>query len=447
MPKICLDAGHNNSGADTGAQGNGLREELLTLDICQRLKSLLQFNGIEVVMTREGDFVNGAHGTVNESLKTRCYIANKNQVNLFVSVHINAGGGTGQEIFICGRGGQAERAANILLPYLVLAGGWPNRGVKVAGQYVLENTNMPAILTENGFIDTVADAAKLADPNFRQALAVAHAKGICDYFNQAYKDNTDPVPTVTKTPIIGKETVTIEHCRQFICKVNPNAPDIIPFYQKYGEILGIRWGYAVAQMIKETNYLRFGGDVKPEQNNYAGIGAVGGGVTGAAFAVPEQGVIAHLEHLYAYASTSALPVSLPKVDPRFGLVSRGIAPNWEDLNGRWAVPGVGYGEDIIKIYNKIRGEVVKGGNNVPEHVIVFWTAKDYSGAVMISERLDNCLMTCRNAEPDLNPDAKTAKHLIVVGGPEVTDHPNVTNLCGATGPDTAILAANYAKSL
>lgn len=276
MPKICLDAGHNNSGIDTGAQGNGLREELLTLDICRRLKSLLQLNGFEIVMTREDDVVSGPHGTVNESLQTRCLIANSAQVNLFISVHINSGGGSGAEIYIVGRGAQAERAANKVLPYLVSAGGWADRGVKVANLYVLKNTNMPAILTENGFIDSFSDAAKLADADFRQALAAAHAKGICDYFGVQYKD---------------------------------------------------------------------------------------------------------------------------------------------------------------------------GGDNVPNHVIVFWTAKDYSAAGMISERLDNCLMTCRNAKPDLNPDAKAAKHLIVVGGPEVTDHPNVTNLCGITGPDTAILAANYAKSL
>jgi Mannosyl-glycoprotein endo-beta-N-acetylglucosaminidase. len=164
----------------------------------------------------------------------------------------------------------------------------------------------------------------------------------------------------SKTPIMGSEEVTVVQCRQFIRKVNPNAPDIIPFYQKYGEILGIRWGCAVAQMIKETNYLRFTGDVKPEQNNFAGIGALGGGVVGAAFATPEQGVIAHLEHLYAYASTSALPVSLPKVDPRFGLVTRGIAPNWEDLNGRWAVPGNSYGQEIVAVYNQMLKEFGQG---------------------------------------------------------------------------------------
>ncbi len=38
MPKICIDSSHNKSGADTSTQGNGLRESILTLDICQRIK-------------------------------------------------------------------------------------------------------------------------------------------------------------------------------------------------------------------------------------------------------------------------------------------------------------------------------------------------------------------------------------------------------------------------
>jgi hypothetical protein len=442
MPKICLDAGHQSQGADTGAQGNGLREEILTLDISQRIKSLLQYNGFDVVMTREGDFVNGPHENLNQSMKTRCDIANKAQADLFISIHINAGGGSGTEVYCIG-GGNGQKLAGIVLYYLVQQCGFLNRGVKTSNFYVLVNTAMPAILTENGFIDNASDAPRLASEDFRQRIGIAHAKAVCDYFGQTYNDK----PIISKTPIAGSEAVTVEQCRQFIRKVNPNAPDIIPFYQKYGEQLSIRWGYAVAQMIKETNYLRFNGDVKPWQNNFAGIGAIGGGVQGAAFATPEQGVIAHLEHLYAYASTSALPVNLPKVDPQFDLVTRGIAPNWEDLNGRWAVPGVGYGEDIIKIYNQISKEVLQGGNDVPNHVIAFWSAKDYSIAIQISERLGNCLMTCRDGKPDLNPDAKAAKHLIVVGGPEIKDHPNVTNLCGATGLDTAILAANYAKTL
>jgi len=85
--------------------------------------------------------------------------------------------------------------------------------------------------------------------------------------------------------------------------------------------------------------------------------------------------------------------------------------------------------------------------NIVDHVIVFWTTKDFSPAIQIAERLDNCLISCRDGKPPINTYARAAKHLIVVGGPEIKDHPNVTNLCGTTGPDTAILAANYAKKI
>ena len=152
---------------------------------------------------------------------------------------------------------------------------------------------------------------------------------------------------------MGKETITVEQCQRFLSKQNPKAPNIIHFYQLMGELLGIRWGYAVAQMFKETGYLKFGGALLVEQNNFAGIGSVGDGAHGAVFATLEVGVLAHLEHVYAYASRDAVPAFFTKVDPRFDLVKRGSCPNWEDLNGRWAVPGTGYGEDIVRIYNEI----------------------------------------------------------------------------------------------
>lgn len=417
--KICLDPGHG--GYDPGAVGNGLKEKNITLDICLKLKPLLEYNGISVILTRDGDYSPGhLENNLNGELKARVKIAEEFKADLFVAVHINAGGGTGVEILIQGAGGKAEIAAGKVLPYLVQAGNWANRKVKTQNVLVLRETSMPAILTESGFIDNVMDAAKLNDPNSRNLLAVAHAKGICNYFGVLYKEPT-PVPTpapsptvmyrvildgkqimaltsqekaitevkkavdsgqaqkgsvqrstdsaivfdyvktppvLPKTPILGKETVTLEQCRQFLSKNNPNARDIIPFYKEKGELLGIRWGYAVAQMIKETGYLKFGGSVLAEQNNFAGIGAVGDGAHVATFSTPEEGVLAHLEHIYAYASMDLLPVGFLKVDPRFDLVKRGSCSNWEDLNGHWAVPGNGYGEDVVRIYTQITQEQI-----------------------------------------------------------------------------------------
>ena len=57
-----------------------------------------------------------------------------------------------------------------------------------------------------------------------------------------------------------------------------------------------------------------------------------------------------MQHLYSYATDEDLPNGVEKVDPRFNHYSRGVAKYWSDLNGRWAVPGDGYGESIINDY-------------------------------------------------------------------------------------------------
>lgn len=188
MPIICIDPGHIDSGADAGAEGNGLREQDLTLDIALSLKPLLEYNGFAVILTREDGFVNGPHQTVKQSLQARCDIANNAGADIFLSIHINAGGGTGTEVYAL-PGGQAEKLAGILLYYLIQTANWANRGVKTNRNfYVLVNTNIPAVLTENGFIDNPSDAAKLSDPGFRKSLARAHAKGISDFYGVEYRD-------------------------------------------------------------------------------------------------------------------------------------------------------------------------------------------------------------------------------------------------------------------
>ena len=185
--KVCLDPGHG--GYDPGTVGNGLQEKDITLDICLKLKPILEYNGISTILTRDGDYAPGhLEGDLKGELWARVDIAEKNKVDLFLSIHINSGGGAGEEILVTGLGGRAEIAANQVLPYLVQVGGWTNRGIKTQNVLVLKETSMPAILTENGFIDNATDAGKLKDPDFRQALAVAHTKGICDYFGLQYKE-------------------------------------------------------------------------------------------------------------------------------------------------------------------------------------------------------------------------------------------------------------------
>ncbi len=146
--------------------------------------------------------------------------------------------------------------------------------------------------------------------------------------------------------------------------------DLAELYIRIGEEYGIRGDIAFFQAVKETNYFQFTGQVTPAQNNYCGLWATGSpltgqesgngadpryvifepGLHGATFVSPEAGVEAHIQHLYAYATKSPLPAGKVIIDPRFSLVSRGIAPNWQQLNARWAVPGTTYGQSIIFDY-------------------------------------------------------------------------------------------------
>ncbi|MEW6458679.1 MAG: stalk domain-containing protein [Bacillota bacterium] len=148
-------------------------------------------------------------------------------------------------------------------------------------------------------------------------------------------------------------------------------PDLVGLYLRIGAEYGIRGDLALAQSAKETGYWQFTGDVQPDQNNFCGLWATGVPLTGgeslngadpalvrleagrhgATFATPQAGVEAHIQHLYAYATTDPLPPGKVLLNPRFNLLEqlkrRGSASTWQDLNGRWAVPGTTYGQSII----------------------------------------------------------------------------------------------------
>ena len=115
---------------------------------------------------------------------------------------------------------------------------------------------------------------------------------------------------------------------------------------------GVRAEVVFCQAMKETGWLQFGGDVKASQCNFGGLGATGGGEQGATFSDVRTGLRAQVQHLKAYASTASLKNAC--VDPRFDKVTRGCAPEVTDLNGKWAVPGTNYGQDIVAMIKTLK---------------------------------------------------------------------------------------------
>ena len=141
------------------------------------------------------------------------------------------------------------------------------------------------------------------------------------------------------------------------CLAKGGASTINQFAQIFYEEAtaeGVRAEVAFTQCMKETGFLKYGGDVLPNQYNFAGIGATGA-VHGASFSNVRMGVRAQIQHLKAYGSIS--PLTNPCVDPRFNLVKRGSAQyvEWlgikENPNGYGWATSKNYGHDIVSMVN------------------------------------------------------------------------------------------------
>ncbi|MCP3026593.1 N-acetylmuramoyl-L-alanine amidase [Halobacillus sp. A5] len=176
MTNIFIDAGHG--GSDPGATGNGLREKDLTLDIALKTRDILnnEYEGHSVKLSRTSD--------ETLSLSQRTNMANDWGADYLVSVHINASGGAGFESYTYNGSysGKAEtnRLGEIVHDAIVAETEFNDRGKKEANFHMVRESAMPAVLTENGFIDNTSDAAALKTDAFLTKVARGHAKGLAN---------------------------------------------------------------------------------------------------------------------------------------------------------------------------------------------------------------------------------------------------------------------------
>ena len=177
--------------------------------------------------------------------------------------------------------------------------------------------------------------------------------------------------------ILGRAEATAEQMAAYLLSKNKNPRismpvlDFCKLYLSEGEKEGVRGDGLFAMSCKETGFFKFTGTVTPDQNNFSGLGTVSATVKGAYFPDAATGILAQAQHAKGYATKDAL--NYPCVDPRYDLLIRygkaGTAPNWEDLGGKWAVPGYdtnkydslddanracdSYGYHIVRILNDI----------------------------------------------------------------------------------------------
>ncbi|KYD14240.1 N-acetylmuramoyl-L-alanine amidase [Caldibacillus debilis] len=180
MVKVFLDPGHG--GNDPGSSGNGLKEKEVTFKIAQKIEQILknEYEGVSIKWSRRKD------ETV--SLKERTDLANQWGADLYLAVHVNAGGGTGFESYVYLQVPVRTKSVQEDIHREVLKrSGFRDRGMKQADFHVLRESKMDAVLTENGFIDNPDDAAKLKDPAFLEKIVRGHAEGIAKHYRLARK--------------------------------------------------------------------------------------------------------------------------------------------------------------------------------------------------------------------------------------------------------------------
>lgn len=176
--RIFINPGHG--GEDPGACGNGLREVDVALNIGRRVENYLRAVGYDVKLFQF------------DGLDVICADCNAWGADLFVSIHCNAGGGTGTETFHAGLSAESKRLAELIQKQIVNSLPVVNRGVKIANHFVTKYTDCPAVLVETAFIDSPDDAKLLVDREDDFARAIA--RGITDYYV-----NDKPLPDVIDT--------------------------------------------------------------------------------------------------------------------------------------------------------------------------------------------------------------------------------------------------------
>lgn len=227
-------------------------------------------------------------------------------------------------------------------------------------------------LLDADVLDNFSDSNKITD-DLKSAVAMTVERGIVKgdnntirpngevtraeaavllYRAKQYKARNSQDLFITQTPMIGESTVTLEQAKKWAENrgAHQRFIDIADFYWKYGEITGIRPEILYGQAAKETGFGKYTGQVKPEQNNWAGI-KIKNPIADRpedheTFETPEDGVRAHFNHISAYVGTE--PVGEPH-DRYYVLQTvawRGTVKNVEQLGGKWA-PDVTYGYNIV----------------------------------------------------------------------------------------------------
>lgn len=194
MTKILvLDAGHGltTAGKQTlnGSKGV-IKEWEMNNAVCNFIEECLTDYDVKIYRTDDNS------GKTDIPLATRVNQCNNYNPHLFISIHHNAGGGTGTEVYYHTKGtAEDKKVANLLAPKLATKTGMKNRGVKTA-EFTVLTCKATAVLVEGGFMDTQSDYDIITSEKGQRAYAKAVAESVIEYLNLSKKTNAPTTSTI-----------------------------------------------------------------------------------------------------------------------------------------------------------------------------------------------------------------------------------------------------------
>lgn len=197
MVKIMIDAGHDINTPGKRALDGSMKEfEFNSMAAHYVVQELGKYENVEISFSH--NFLDG----IDQSLKERVNAANQQNVDVFLSIHANAGptSAHGIETYIHNNAPQRTLTlAKLVHENTIRTTSMNDRGVRRADFQVLRETKMEAVLIECGFMTNTSDLAKLKDDGYRRKVGVGIVNGLAQFYGLKLKPVAAPAPQPTPT--------------------------------------------------------------------------------------------------------------------------------------------------------------------------------------------------------------------------------------------------------
>lgn len=190
---VLVDAGHGGDDPGKVSLNNDLEKDI-NLAIALKLEEILRSQNIEVLMTRREDkglHQEGASNKKISDMKTRTDMANKNNVDIVISIHSNSyvdGDVCGAQVFYYGKSEKGEKLAKFIQNNVSKVSVLNSKRSAKANSdyYIIKNVSNPAVIVECGFLSNVAETALLKNEDYQRKIAWSIHMGILEYLNEEY---------------------------------------------------------------------------------------------------------------------------------------------------------------------------------------------------------------------------------------------------------------------